>query len=126
MGHCGLERSSVAARSQEEGWRERAVSASVVVWVVGRHYLSYWGHGKLQRGTRNGIAKVELILFGETLILRVGRSAVSRDEGVHCDVVCVCFVSVFFNCDAWTLTLSESCQVASWGDMVRLPLSWAK
>lgn len=51
-------------------------------------YVGYWGHGKLQRRARNGIAKFELILLGETLILRVGRSAVLGDEGVHRDVVC--------------------------------------
>lgn len=61
-------------------------------------HLSYWGHGKLQRWTRNGIAKVELILLGETLILRVGRSAVLRDEGVHRDVVCPL---VFSDCDGF-------------------------
>lgn len=61
-------------------------------------YLSYWRHCKLQRWARNGIAEVKLILLGETLILRVGRSAVSCDEGVHRDVVCG---PVFFRYDCF-------------------------
>lgn len=48
--------------------------------------MSYWGHGELQGWAGNGIAEVELILLGETLVLSVGWPAVSGDEGIHRDV----------------------------------------
>lgn len=48
--------------------------------------MGYWGHGKLQRWTGDGIGEVQLILLREALVLGVDRSAVLCDEGVHRDV----------------------------------------
>lgn len=83
--YCQQDDSHVRVDVREGSEKTRSVPWSTKVW---KSYLSYWGHGELQRWARNGIAEVKLVLLGEALILRVGRSAVSRDKGVHCDVVC--------------------------------------
>lgn len=58
-------------------------------WRGDGAYLSNWGHGKLQRWSRHSLIELQLILIVEALVLGVGRPAVSRDEGIHRDVVCL-------------------------------------
>lgn len=97
-----MERSSDTARSHEEGcgrsqWLFVCSLNMEPCWgkeveddlLRGTEtYLSYWGHGKIQRWGSHGFTELVVILIVEGLVLGIGRPAVSRDEGIHCDVVC--------------------------------------
>lgn len=73
-------------------------------------YLSDWGHGELQRWARNGIAKVKLILLGETLVLDVGRSAVLGDDSIHRDVVCDLTLSDYDGFETGKICQKQECR----------------